>query len=298
MILVTGGTGAMGSVLVHRLVASGERVRVLTLPNDPLVDRVSHPSVEIVYGDIAKRNDLVGICSGITTVYHCAAVIITFDNTVYDRINVGGTANILSEASNSNVGHCIYISSASVVYPHPTAYSQSKRTTERLVAESGIPYTIVRPTLVYGKRGGQEFDLFLQYLNMFPVVPFIGTGNAIKRPVYVEDIIEGLVRLKNNPVARGKTYNFSGAERITINDFARLCLRLMNKRHRPIAPLPVWFCTVLARIMERSMKRPPLRWPVIAGITQDADLDPSDAVREVGYTPSRVSQKLPECFPR
>jgi hypothetical protein len=46
------------------------------------------------------------------------------------------------------------------------------------------------------------------------------------------------------------------------------------------------------------MKRPPLRWQVIAGMTQDADLDPSEARRDLGYRPSNVRERLPACFPR
>ena len=105
-----------------------------------------------------------------------------------------------------------------------------------------MAYTIVRPTLVYDARGGLEFNLFLDYLQRFPAVPFIGSGAALKRPVYVEDIIRGLLALCGNPVARGKTYSFSGGEALTIASFARLCLALLGREKTPIVHLPVWLC--------------------------------------------------------
>lgn len=296
-ILITGGTGAIGSVLVKKLAESGNTIRVLTLPNDPLVSRLDGLSVDIRYGDISNKQELKGICEGIDTVIHCAAVIIADDSTIFDKINIKGTGNILSEAALSDVKHFIHISSASVVYRKVTPYSLSKRVAERLVKDSNVPWTIVRPTLVYGKVGGQEFDMFLDYLNKFPIIPFIGDGLAIKRPVFVDDLIDGFVKLANIKEGTHKIYNFSGANSISMIDFARYCLMLMGE-NGIILKLPVWFCIVLAYLMKKTMKKPPLRWNMIAGVIQDADLDPSDAVGDLGYNPSVLYEKLPACFPR
>jgi len=296
-ILITGGTGAIGSILVKKLAALDSVLRVLTLPNDPLVSRFDGIPVDIRYGNISNPEDLNNICDGIDIVIHCAAVIIADEDCVFDQINIKGTQNILSEAKKSGVKHFIHISSASVVYTKVTPYSISKRVAEKIVRESGVPWTIVRPTLVYGKSGGQEFDMFLDYLNKFPVIPFIGNGEAFKRPVFVEDLIDGFIKLACIPDGTGKIYSFSGANRITMIDFARYCLVLMEKE-RVIFNIPVWFCIILSKIMKKIMKNPPLRWNMIAGVIQDADLDPSEAIRDLGYNPSDLTQKLPHCFPR
>jgi NADH dehydrogenase len=186
-ILITGGTGAIGSVLVNRLVSSGYTIRLLTLAGDPAAAQYENSQfVELRYGDIADCKVLEGICNSVTTVIHMAAIILTENEDDYERINIRGTENILNEAKRSGVTHFIHISSASVLYPKTTAYSLSKRVGERLVRESGVSFTIVRPTLVYGKKGGQEFDTFLSYLKRFPIIPFIGRGGAVKRTVFVE----------------------------------------------------------------------------------------------------------------
>jgi hypothetical protein len=91
-------------------------------------------------------------------------------------------------------------------------------------------------------------------------------------------------------------YNLSGAEPISMRDFARLCLTLLGRERKPVVSVPVWACRVLAAVMKVVMKRPPLRWPVIAGVTQDADLDPAGAMADLGYRPARVSERLPRCF--
>jgi NADH dehydrogenase len=253
---------------------------------------------EVRFGDVADERSMQGVCDGVHTVYHLAAAIIAFDDRVYERVNVGGTRCVLAEALRAGVEHFVQVSSASVVYPKTTAYSRSKRESERLVRESGLTYTIVRPTLVYGTRGGEEFEQFLAYLQRFPLVPFIGAGRARKRPVYVEDLIEGLAAIQGCAAARGKVYNLSGGESISIAEFARLCLGLLGQGGKPVVGVPVWLCHVLSAVMGLVMKHPPLRWPVIAGMTQDADLDPSEAKVDLGYSPRNVRDQLPACFPR
>jgi nucleoside-diphosphate-sugar epimerase len=194
------------------------------------------------------------------------------------------------------VAHFVYVSSASVVYPRRTRYAQSKLEAERLVQDSGLAYTIVRPTLVYEQGGGQELMMFLAYLRRFPVVPFIGAGRARKRPVWSEDIVDGLVRLAAAPVSYGKTYNFSGAEAISMRELAQLLLS-HHDRPRPFLHLPVWACQALAWLLAALMRRPPLTSSAIAGIVHDADLDPSQAMADLGYAPLGVRAGFERCFP-
>jgi len=298
-VLVTGAAGVMGTRLVRGLVEAGWRVRALVLPGDPLRSRLEGlgPACELREGDVSDRFSLGGICDGVDTVYHLAAVIIAHDDTVFERVNRDGTANVVAEARAAGVRHFIYVSSASVTYPVLTAYGRSKRDAEEIVvAERSFAYTIVRPTLVYDEAGGQEFLMFLRYLQRFPIVPFIGQGRARKRPVWSGDIVDGLLRLAGNAVSHGKVYNFSGGEPIEIKELGRLMLRHKGGE-RPFLSLPVPLCRALSRVLAVFMRKPPLNRYVIAGMINDADLDPGDAMRDLGYQPLGVHEGFRRCFP-
>ncbi|MBN1577019.1 MAG: NAD(P)-dependent oxidoreductase [Chitinispirillaceae bacterium] len=297
-ILITGGTGMIGSALVRRLVAQGHIVRVLTLPDDQGRAAVAAKGVEVRCGDISDPQCVNGICEGIDTVLHLAAVVLSDDEHTFDRVNVTGTRYLLTDAKNCGVRHFIYVSSASVVYRRMTPYSRSKRIAERYVRGSPVPWTIIRPTLVYGEEGGMEFDIFLKYLSSWPVVPFIGKGKAIKRPVYVGDLVDGLEQIALVDKGNGKTYNFSGGSSVAMIDFARLCLMLLGREDKMVVHVPVVVCRMLAAFMQRVMKKPLLKWNMIAGVTQDANLDPAEAIGDLGYHPLPVEKKLGECFPR
>jgi len=296
-ILVSGGTGVMGSRLVHALVKSGWKVRVLTLPNDPLVSRLKGVDCDILYGDIQDAHSLKGAFNGIDTVYHLAAIIIAQDPALFTKININGTENMVKEAASAGVRHFILVSSASVVYPLETPYSRSKIECERIVKEQkAMQYSIVRPTLVYEKNGGLEFMMFMDYLMKYPVVPFIGRGRALKNPVDVNDIMKGLIALAGNEKCFNKIYNFSGGEAISIRDLGHLMLGYKGKR-KLFIPIPVWICRLLAAGMEMLMKKPLLTWNVIAGITQDANLDHSSATEDIGYNPVGIREGLRKYFP-
>lgn len=297
-ILVTGGTGNIGAALVRRLVDSGYKVRVLALPEDPLRGHLDNAGVEFFYGDISNKSSLTDVCTGIDTVLHLAAVLLSDDDSVFDRVNIKGTQNILQEARQNSVKHFIHVSSASVVYPRTTPYSLSKRVAERLVKESGVPWTIVRPTLVYSESGSLEFNMFLDYLIKFPVIPFIGSGQALKRPVYVEDLIDVFVKLVAIADGTGKIYNFSGKNAISMIDFARLCLLLSGSEDKFIVHIPEWLCIITASLMKKYMRNPPLKWNMIAGVVQDADLNPSETINDLGYEPHDLFDQLRKCFPR
>lgn len=295
--LLTGAAGVMGARLVKRLLAAGWQVRALVLPGDPLRARIESLGCEIREGNVSDATSLAGVCDGVHTVYHLAAVIISHDPSVFERVNRDGTAHLVAQAACAKVKHFIYVSSASVTYPKRTPYAESKLEAERIVGSvPGLAYTIARPTLVYEAGGGQELMMFLQYLRRFPVVPFVGAGRAIKRPVWSEDVVDGLLRIAGNSVAYGKIYNLSGAEPISIRALAGLLLS-HHADTRPIVSVPVVLCKAVARGLALVMPRPPLTLSAIAGIVNDADLDPADAMRDLGYRPIGVSEGFRRCFP-
>ncbi|HEY3254312.1 MAG TPA: NAD-dependent epimerase/dehydratase family protein, partial [Polyangiaceae bacterium] len=296
--LITGAAGVMGARLTARLRKAGWAVRALVMPGDPLRSRVERLGCEVREGDVGDPSTLRGVCDGVDLVYHLAAVIISHDPSVFQRVNRDGTANVVAEAQRSAVGHFVYVSSASVTYPRRTRYAESKLEAERIVASAGLPYTIVRPTLVYDQGGGQELMMFLAYLKRFPVVPFIGSGAALKRPVWSEDVVDGLERLAGAAIAHGKIYNLSGGEAISMRDLAELLLRYHDRHDRPrrFVHLPVWACRAAAAALAVTMNKPPLTSSAIAGIVNDANLDPSEAMRDLGYAPLGVRAGFQHCF--
>ncbi len=296
MILVTGGLGVMGATLVKGLVGRGFCVRVLD-NSDQFRSRLNGIDVEIHIGDITKPETLGSCFEGVETVYHLAAILIARDPALYQKINVGGTRAMIELSSKAGVKHFILVSSASVTYPHTTPYSLSKRETERLIkAQTAMPWTIVRPTLAYNENGGEEFNLFLSYLRKYPMVPFIGRGHALKRPVHCDDLMAGFLSIAGNKKSYGKTYAFSGGEALPIKDMARLMLKHVGEE-KTFVHIPISLCLVIAFFAEKLQEKPLLTWNAIAGVIQDANLDNSEAQRDLGYQPVSFREGLQRSYP-
>jgi NADH dehydrogenase len=285
MILVTGGAGVIGSRLVHGLVEAGHRVRVLTLPGDPYVSRLAGLECEIVYGSVTDAASLRGVCEGVETVYHLAAVLLNDNAQVFQRVNADGTRNLVESAIGAGVQHFILCSSISVTYPWTTPYNASKREAERIVREQrAMHWTIVRPTLAYNENGGEEYRTFVDFLKRWPVGIFVGRGRARKNPVHVDDLMRGFLAIPGNPKTYGKTYPFCGGAPITLWEMGRLALAHEGVA-KPFVPLPVWLCRLAAWGMGQTMSRAPFTAHAIAGLTQDAVPDWSEARADLGYQP-------------
>lgn len=296
MIAVTGGAGVLGSRLVKGLVSSGNRIRVLTLPGDPFVSRLHGLGCEIFYGDVADKCSLEGAFKGVNTVYHLAAVIIASDPGLYRKVNVGGTQNVVDAAICEGVSHFILVSSAAAVDGSDSEYARSKIAAEKIVCSQEKMYrTILRPTLIYDTDGGQEFTMFVDYLKRYPVVPFVGRGQAKKQPVYAADIVAGLIAVANNPQTYGKTYNLSGAESISIWDLAHLILKYQGIS-KPFVPIPLSLCRLVASLSEKILQNPALTRYAISRIEKDADLDNLPARQDLGYNPLGVREGFARCF--
>lgn len=286
MIVISGGAGVMGQRLIAGLRERGETVRALDRPGTQLKD------VDLRHVDVSDASTLTGVFDGADTVYHLAAILISRDPAIFERVNTRGTRNMVEGAAAAGAKHFIFISSASVVYPYTTPYSLSKREGERIVREqTQMQWTIVRPTLAYNEFGGEEIRMFSDYLRRYPIVPFIGSGRALKNPVHVDDIMQGLLAIAGNPKTYGKVYSFSGGEEVEIIELARLLLR-HNQMRKPIIPIPAWFCKLCAAVFERTMKEPPLKRNVVAGLTQNANLDHSSATADLNYHPIGIREGL------
>lgn len=295
MILVTGGTGFLGSKLVKRLVEKGHQVRAMAIENDPLVKNLDGVDCEIVTGDITKAETLTPCMEGVTTVFHLAAVLVSHDPELFQKINYDGTKNVVDKAVEAGVKEFVYISAAAANYDVRTTYGQTKHRAEQLMREKRgeTNFIIVRPTLLYGPGGGgQELVMYINQLKKFKwFIPLVGSGNVMKRWVSVDDVIEGLTLVVNQPKAYGKIYNFAGGSAHTMREYTEmLCKELgINK---PIVPIPVPVCYALAAMLKRISKKPMLRRDTILGVTMPADFSIAEAQEDLGYNPMPFSEGI------
>jgi nucleoside-diphosphate-sugar epimerase len=295
-VLVTGAAGGLGRRLVVRLCREGHAVRGLVLPADPAASVLDGTGCEVVKGDVTRPDTLEGSCSGIHTVCHLAATVLSRDDRRFDAVNHQGTVSLLREAERAGVKHFVYVSSASVTYRELTPYAASKVAAEAAVTAAGLPFTIVRPTLVYDRSGGHEFEIFRRVICKLPILPLPGGGRAIKRPIWAEDVVEGLSRIIKSD-ARGRIYNLSGATAISMRELAALVVKQCGRAPMMI-PVPESWSRAVMHAMLLAGVAGDLSQATISGWVEDADLAPTLAEHELDFHPLGVREGFAQCFPQ
>ena len=285
--LVTGGAGVVGKALCRELLARDVCVRVLVLPGDTQAGFLPE-GVEVFYGDVSNLDSIRDAFVGVDLVSHLAAILLSTKPGAFECINAGGTRNVVAAAKDAHVKRLLYVSSISVTYPVLTEYGKSKLTGESYIKESGLPWTIVRPTLVIGEPvgcgGGIEFNMYANYVRRFPVYFLPGGGKCLKRPVKSVDLVKGIALAGLSDNAVGKTYALAGEKVLSMADMAKAVLKLAQKHHLMV-PVPWWIAKKLAVLKSWIGGKPVTAEQALAGFLYDAAPDIENAKADLGYNP-------------
>lgn len=149
VILVTGGTGLVGKPLVSALVKKGHTVRCL-VRSPQKAGEVLPGGIEFVQGEINDPESVNKACQGVDKVIHLVAIIREHGEQTFERINVEGTLNLVIAAGQAEVKHFIHMSALGACDNSRYKYVYSKWRGEEAVRQSGLKWTILRPSVIYG----------------------------------------------------------------------------------------------------------------------------------------------------
>lgn len=293
-ILVTGASGFLGSRIVARALEAGYPVRALVRTTSDL-SLLPTEGIELCRGDVTDSDAVRGAMAGMTAVIHTAGLTPEKapDRALSFRVNVGGTENVIAACRNAEVRRLVHISSMSAFAQNPSAYGNTKWQADERVRASGLGYTILRPSIIYGPWGRGVFAKMVEQLRKFPVVPVIGNGEGPMRPVHVDDVAWAAVAVLGSQGTVGKTYMLGGKENLTMNEFLELTAEALGKKGR-LVHLPVWFCRFLAWAFALITRNPPLTEDNVAGIVLARAVDNSAAEKDFDYRPRGYREGLRE----
>ena len=249
MILVTGGTGFIGSHLLEKLSACGEPARVLARPR-----RVAPrfpAGVQSVAGDLLTGDGLADALRGVDTVIHLAGVTKALRASDYYAGNVQATETLARALQGRSV-RLVHVSTLAAIGPSEghapvqedadprplTHYGKSKLEAERTVRALAPDAVIVRPPVVYGPRDTDVFQL-LKSVSKGLVLEIAG-GERWFSAIYVEDLAEGLVAAARAPQACGRSYFLTHSKPASWSELASIAAGVMRRRPRVLhIPVPL-----------------------------------------------------------
>jgi nucleoside-diphosphate-sugar epimerase len=204
-------------------------------------------------------------------------------------LGFGYAPNIVEACVNSGISRAIFVSSTSI-FSKLNAPTKSQRIqSELMIAESGLSFTIIRPTMIYGSPRDRNIWKLIEFINRWSVVPVIGGGRALQQPVYVNDVAQCIVNAIHCDHSIGKSYNIAGSEPLSYLDIIDVISTGIGSNVKKI------YCPVIvARIAAQLFGGIGLRITEeqVLRFEENKVIDNSSAIEQLGYSPLDFEQGL------
>lgn len=276
-IAVTGATGFTGEHVVAELVAAGRKVRCLVRPTSD-VSRLP-AGVTLVEGSLEDAASLRRLLEG-------AGALVKVSS-----LGFGQARAVVEACAASSVSRGIFFSTTSIFTKLPTRSGPVRRDAEKLIEDSGLSWTILRPTMIYGSERDRNLSRLIRFLARTPVVPLPGGGRALIQPVHAGDLACAVASVLETPATASRVYNLPGRTPSPLKEIVAFLLRALG-RSVPILSVPVRGAAAAAGLWQRTGLPPRVSREQILRLVEDKAFSYEDAERDFGYRPKTWQEGL------
>ena len=289
VVLVTGATGFLGRRVVRELLERGHQVRCLV--HTPGRERMfPHREIEVQYGSINDPVSLKSAFYDAESVIHLVGVIRPRRRESFDAVHREGTANVLAAAKEAGASHFLHVSVIGAANDRTYPYLYTKWLGEQEVVNSGIHFTIFRPSMLFGE--GDEFiNAMAGLVRLFPLVPVIGSGRNRLQPLAADDLARCIAITLGREDLKGKTIELGGTKRLSYNELVTEVAKAMGKRRLRIH-LPVWAMYIAAAISQGILPRAPITTEQIRMLSIRSVAEMGEVERLFGFTPQSLEGNI------
>ncbi len=287
---VTGGTGFVGRNIVERLLAEKWNVRCLARKPQDAKD-LKKQGIEVYKGDVVDKSSIdKSFFHSLTYVIHLVGIIKELDNQTFERVHFEGTKNIADLAKEAVVKKFIHMSGLGTRPNAKSKYHSTKWMAEEYLRESGLNYTIFRPSIIFGPN--DEFiNTFIRMIKLSPVIPVLKSGKL--QPIYVGDVAHCFVQSLSNPETDKRTFEIGGKEKLTIEGIIKTIMRVLDTE-RVLIPIPTSLMYAPAFLFQSVLKNPPLTLDQLKMLEEDNTCDMKEALDVFSFSPISLEEGLKE----
>jgi NADH dehydrogenase len=289
---VLGGSGFVGSRLVARLANAGHAVTVPT--RDP--ERCRHlrllPTVRIVHADIHAPGVLPNLLRGADVVINLVGILNEAgrNGAGFRRAHANLTRLVIEACGNAGVGRLVQVSALNAASTATSHYLRSKGEAEALVRASGLRWTILQPSVIFGP-GDSFLNRFAGLLRVIPVAFPLAMPQARFSPVHVSDVVEAIVRVLQDPATAGRTFQLCGPDTFTLRELVAMVASTLGLR-RWIIGLPRPVSRLQAAIMD-FVPGKPFSTDNYRSLLMDS-VGGTGGLRELAIVPRALEPTLPD----
>jgi NADH dehydrogenase len=273
-IAVAGGTGFVGSEISRELRRRGRHVIVLSSSGEGSRGQLPD-DIEIRFVDVRDEESMPAALQGVDELVIALAfpglpVEQPGKGLTFMHIDAGGTERLIRAGKAAGVRRVVYISGAGADHDAERHWFRAKAVAEDAVRASGMTWTILRPTWIFGP-GDVSLNRFLGFARVLPVVPLTNFGNQELAPVFIGDVARLAADALEQDAARDQVFEVGGPETLTMREILHRAMAIAGTR-KPIVPAPAPLVKVAAWPM-RFLPNPPLSPDAVDFINQPATVD-------------------------
>ena len=289
LVLVTGATGFLGRRVVRELQDRHHQVRCLV--HTPGRERLfPDRSVEIHYGSVSDPAALADAFYDVEVVVHLVGIIRQRKRLTYDQINRQGVANVVEAAKGTRLKHFIQVSAIGADNSPAYPFLYSKWRGEQEVIGGGVPYTIIRPSIIFG-RGDEFLNALAGLVRIAPVMPVVGSGRNRFQPISVGDVARCIVIAVDRQDLKGKIIEIGGPEQLSYNEIISVVVKTLGKKRLRVH-IPVWLMYLATLVMEKVQPRPPITIDQLRMLSIRNVAEPGVVEETFGFTPRRLEGNI------
>ena len=270
-ILVTGATGFTGKYVVKELCSNGYKVTCFLRQSSNRSGLASLP-VEYVVGDLADNTILRDALKNQDALVNIAS------------LGFGHAQGIVKACQEANIKRAVFFSTTSVLTTLAAPSKVVRTEAEKLIRESNLDYTIIRPTMIYGSVGDRNMIRLIRFIYRSPVVPVFGDGKSLLQPVCVQDLAKAVSSILQNDKTRNKIYHLSGREPLTYNAVIDMVAEKLNKRVAKIH-IPVSLSMFAIKIAKYVPGFPHITPEQVLRLNENKAFSHEEAGNDFGYAP-------------
>jgi len=266
-VAIIGGSGFVGRHLCHRLAAEGYRVRVATRDRERAKDNLIFlPTVAVESVNVHDPRELEGFVRGADAIVNLVGILHDRGGLEsFDAAHVNLAGNVVRACRSAGVTRLLHMSALRADRGGPSNYLRSKGAAEAIVRESGLAWTIFRPSVIFG-RGDRFLTVFSELLQVFPVV-FLACPDARFQPVFVEDVATAFARSLDEPGSEEQSHDLCGPNVYRMRDLVEIVGAVTGHRRTVVGlndTLSYWQAYAMELLPVKLMTRDNVRSMTLA----------------------------------
>lgn len=291
MLLVTGGTGFIGRLVLKRLSETDTAVRTLLRPSAATPNLPRDVSFEVALSSLMDKRGVRAAMIGVDAIIHLAGAEESGHPIGQLDAEIEGTRVLVEAAADAGVKRILFLSHLGASPTSGYLLQRSKAYAEEYIRKSGVPYTIIRTGIVFGRDDHFTTSLAMMLSSIPLFFPIPGDGETLLQPLWVDDLATALLWTIEDPSTAGQVYEIGGPEYLSFRHIVESIMRELGIRRLLLSISPPYLRGG-AWLLERFLKIPPIAnfWLDYLAVNRTADVQTLPAA--LGIQPSRLEPKL------